>query len=63
MSVIKDVIYALKGIAIPSVLILVGALSVRGGAPTLSNVLSLIGPAIFFIGIFWVAYLSFLARD
>lgn len=63
MTYVQDFIHALKGVAAPVVLILVGAMVLNIGATPYGDRAALFGLALFLSGIAWVVYLSFFSRD
>lgn len=63
MSYVQDFIHALKGVAAPVLLILVGAMALNIGATPYGDRAALLGLSCFLAGIAWVVYLSFFSRD
>ncbi len=63
MTYLQDYIHALKGIAVPVVLILVGAMVLNLSTAPLSDRAAIGALAFFLSGIAWVVYLSFFSRD
>ena len=63
MSYMQDFIHALKGVAAPVLVILVGAVVLHMGATPHGDRAALMGLLLFLTGIAWVVYLSFFSRD
>lgn len=63
MTYLQDFIHALKGVAAPVALIVIGAMALNSGAAPIGAGAALTALALFLSGIAWVVYLSFFSRD
>jgi len=63
MTYLQDFIHALRGVAAPVALILIGAMVLNSGAGPIGDRAGLTALALFLTGIAWVVYLSFFSRD